>query len=147
MFTTPSKLNITLYSFGRSSRSVRSCPIVCCMQGLGILTRPCLLLLPIWMWSLYLLLWREGAVQLIFRVFSAGIIPGAAIDFLCPWEGEFRVFLCYHLDYIQLCFAYICKRFLLDIRLLLLIIFFQYLNTSSTTFWPLLFLMRSYLLS
>lgn len=51
-------------------------------------------------------------------MFSAGFIP--VIDLVCPWgEGEFRVFLCHHTGP-QLYFAFICKRFLLDIRLLAL---------------------------
>ena len=28
----------------------------------------------------------EGAIQLVLRSFSEGIIPHVAVDFLCPWE-------------------------------------------------------------
>lgn len=56
------------------------------MQGEGFMARSHLSLsYPPWCHS-FLLCWREGTVQLLFRSFSEGIAPFVPVDSVRPWE-------------------------------------------------------------
>ena len=82
-------------SSGRSSIFVRSVVLVgCCARGEVFGETALLTLLPILMWSFYPLLWRWclASVQVFFRSICScrfGVSMGG---------GEFRIFLCWHLN-------------------------------------------------
>jgi len=68
-------------------------PIVSCHAGVGFLVKPHLYYLLVALLSLAV----EGLVQLLFSLFSAGIIPYVAIDGVSLRGGKSRALLCHHL--------------------------------------------------